>query len=253
MPDDSQSNDAGVAMPIPPSTTAVDTAAVSVAGDAKLAALDDGLKYTLTALEAIELFAKTRRRPPSLRSIQRYCDEGTIRGTKIKTTFGQEWLINEDSLMQHIKTLPIEVGVSGDVGDANKLPPSILTPNIASVRDASGDAGVARAGELATPAGETRSLASVLIENAKLLAKLEGKDEVMTERNVLVGELRDDRTFLREELTEARKLRGDVKEIAQEMLRTLKAVALRGLLEEEKKSPVVVAEIITQTGESRPA
>ena len=97
------------------------------------------------------------------------------------------------------------------------------------------------------------NLYSVLIENAKLLAKLEGKDEVMTERNVLVGELRDDRTFLREELTEARKLRGDVKEIAQEMLRTLKAVALRGLLEEEKKSPVVVAEIITQTGESRPA
>src|SRR5215831_14033062 len=47
-------------------------------------------------------------------------------------------------------------------------------------------------------------LSEVLLENAKLLAKLEGKDEVFTERNRLIDELRDDRTFLREELTEAR-------------------------------------------------
>ena len=89
----------------------------SVASDAKVTALDDELKYTLTALEAIERFAKARRRPPSLRSIQRYCDEGTIRGTKIRTTFGQEWLINEQSLTTYIGSLPIEAVLLWNMGD----------------------------------------------------------------------------------------------------------------------------------------
>lgn len=79
-----------------------------------------------------------------------------------------------------------------------------------------------------------------------------GADTMLLSIASAVAELRDDRSFLREELTEARNLRGDVKEIAQEMLRTLKAVALRGLLE-EGKSPPAAAEIITPTGETRPA
>ena len=61
---------------------------------------------------------------------------------------------------------------------------------------------------LATPAygswrrqqGRRGRWRTVLIENSKLLAKLEGKDEVLTERNRVIDELRDDRTFLREEL-----------------------------------------------------
>ena len=89
MDDERHDSDAGVATPHQSINLGSDTAATSVAGDAKVTALDDGLKYTLTALEAIERFAMARRRPPSLRSIQRYCDEGTIRGTKIRTTFGQ--------------------------------------------------------------------------------------------------------------------------------------------------------------------
>lgn len=133
-----------------------------------------------------------------------------------------------------------------------KSKPAELPLNTTTVASANGDAGDARTGELELPPGETRTLATVLIENAKLLATIEGKDGVLTERNLLVAELRDDRKFLREELTEARNLRGDVKEIAQEMLGTLKAIALRGLLE-EKKSPPVATEIINQEGESRPA
>src|SRR6476661_9041355 len=101
-------SDAGVANVNQVSISANVTTATGVAGDAKVTALDDGLKYTLTALEAIERFSKACRRPPSLRSIQRYCDEGTIRGTKIKTTFGQEWLVNEESLTQYIERQPIE-------------------------------------------------------------------------------------------------------------------------------------------------
>ena len=92
--------------------------------------------------------------------------------------------------------------------------------------------------EVVTTPGETRTLATVLIENAKLLARIEGKDEVLNERNILVGELRDDRTFLREELTEARKLRGDVKEIAQKMLDTLGAMSLASMgLKQGKTDP----------------
>jgi len=251
-----QDGDAGDATLNKTSNSANDTNANGDAGDAKVAALDDGLKYTLTALEAIERFTTAKRKAPSLRSIQRYCDEGTILGTKIKTIYGQEWLINEQSLKKYIESLPIEVVVSGVASDASVAtppPPPEPSLNKASATAASGDAGDATDREVATPPRETRTLATVLIENAKILAQLEGKDQVLAERNVLVAELRDDRKFLREELTEARTTRGDVKEIAQEMLRTLKAVALRGLLEEGKNPPPAAAEIINKEGESRPA
>lgn len=228
--------------------TGGDTAATSVAGDAKVGALDDGLRYTLTALEAIERFTIARRRPPSLRSIQRYCDEGTIRSTKIKTTFGQEWLINEDSLAKYLDSLPIEAVVASDAGVATLLKETELPLKLPTVTNDIGDASVVRVGELQPPAHETRHLADVLIENAKLLAKLEGKDEVLNERNVLVGELRDDRQFLREELTEARKLRGDVKEIAQKMLETLGAMSLASMGLKQTNSTPRQAEIINNEG-----
>lgn len=222
------------------------TSATSVAGDAKVAALDDGLRYTLTALEAIERFTKARRRPPSLRSIQRYCDEETIRGTKIKTTFGQEWLINEDSLMSYIGSLPIEAVVASVATDANQNAVPLQPLNIAPVSSNVSDAGVAKVDEMATPVGETRSIAQVLIENARLLAQNEGKDAVIIE-------LKEDRSFLREEVVEARKARGDIKEIAKEMLGTLKAIALPRSIQSPSDAHPVQAEIITTTGDSRPA
>src|SRR5947207_3200258 len=60
------------------------------------------------------------------------------------------------------------------------------------------------------PTGERRTLADVLIENAKLFAQVEGKDD-------MIAELKDDRGFLREEVREARKTRDDVKSIANRM------------------------------------
>ena len=222
------------------------TSATSVAGDAKVAALDDGLRYSLTALEAIERFTKARRRPPSLRSIQRYCDEETIRGTKIKTTFGQEWLINEDSLMTYISSLPIETVVASVASDANQHAAPLQPLNTVPVSSNVSDAGVAKVAEMATPVGETRSIAQVLIENARLLAQNEGKDAVIIE-------LKEDRSFLREEVVEARKARGDIKEIAKEMLGTLKAIALPRSIQSQSDAHPVQAEIIATTGESRPA
>ena len=71
--------------------------------------------------------------------------------------------------------------------------------------------------------GETRSLASLLIENARLTAELEGKRELETE-------MRDEKLFLREELKEARAGRKDVAAIAERMLETLETIATGGKL-----------------------
>jgi len=249
-------SDAGVATRKQTSETSNDS---GVAGDASVTALDQGIEFTLTVPQAMERFALTQRKVPSHRSMERYCHEGLLRGRKIKTaTIGDdgrrvnrnEWLINEQSLDAYIRKQPIIV--VGDVGDTTPSPKPPEPPQKMIDSGAIGAAGVARVGELAAPIGETRSLATVLIENSKLVAQLEGKDELLMERDRVIGEIREDRMFLREELIAARALRGDVKEISQEMLRTLKAVALRGLLEEEKKSPPVAAEIINQEGESRP-
>jgi hypothetical protein len=71
--------------------------------------------------------------------------------------------------------------------------------------------------------GETRSLASLLIENSRLTAELEGKRELETE-------MRDEKLFLREELKEARAGRKDVAAIAERMLETLETIATGGKL-----------------------
>ena len=71
--------------------------------------------------------------------------------------------------------------------------------------------------------GESRSLASVLIENAKLTAQLEGAHN-------LIAEVQDDRQFLRDELKEARSGRKDVTAIAERMLETLESIAIGGKL-----------------------
>jgi hypothetical protein len=155
------------------------------ASDAKSAAdlsLADQLEYTLTVKQAAELFTRHGRKVPSERSLQRYCsdDPPLIRGLKIKTTYGQEWLINEASLLTYIETLPLEPDAS------SALPPA--TPdNVATTPD--GDASVAtppnepaksrddRDDTVAT--GETRKLTDVLIENARLLERVEGRDELV--------------------------------------------------------------------------
>ncbi len=90
--------------------------------------------------------------------------------------------------------------------------PKPATPN-ASV------AGDANAPATPTPTGETRTLAEILIENARLLAQVEGRDAI-------IAELKEDRSFLREEVREGRRTRDDVKNIAERMLDTLKTMAV---------------------------
>jgi hypothetical protein len=155
--------------------------------------------------------------------MQRYCAEHHLAAKKIRTVFGSEWLINELSLMRLIESEPI---VTGDARDAaSRDTATSATPHTEKsfsyqpVTTDIGDADVANRAVVATPVGETRTIAEVLIENARLLAQVEGRD-------AMIAELKEDRTFLREEVREGRKTRDDVKNIAERMLDTLKTIAI---------------------------
>lgn len=102
----------------------------------------------------------------------------------------------------------------------------------ASIYEASANQGAKAGDDRATPdpdgdatdqVGETRRLADVLIDNAKLTAELAGA-------RTLIDAITDEKGFLREELREARAGRKDVTAIAQRMLETLETIAVGGKL-----------------------
>ena len=206
----------------PVSTAFVPTADNGVASDAAVTALADDLEYTLTVGQALERIAAARRKTPSGRSIQRYCDEGHLAAKKIRTIFGSEWLINETSLAKFIEAEPIVTGDASDATGSDMTTSASPTPQPLRIQEPdtidNGVASDAMRPPMATPKGETRTIAEVLIENARLLAQVEGKDAI-------INELKEDRTFLREEVREGRRTRDDVKNIAERMLDTLKTMA----------------------------
>ncbi len=219
-------HDLAVALNTTPATPA--RSAASDASAEPLAALADGLRYTLTVGQARELFATRGRKIPAERTLQNYCIEGVITAQKIRTTYGAEWLINDESLDAFINQQP-------RITTAGEAPPAphdlAVALNKAAATSAPSDASVAL---VAAPIGERRSLAEVLIENAKLFAQVEGREQVIVE-------LKDDRSFLREEVREARKTRDDVKHIATRMLDTLENMAVGGkMLRSAPKEPLPV-------------
>jgi hypothetical protein len=249
--------DAGVAndvsIPSPtttePSAPTSDTVDNGVAGGATLTALADELEYTLTVGQALERIVAAGRAAPSGRSIQRYCIEGRLAAKKIRTIFGSEWLINETSLAQFIASEPIVTGdasVATSTDTAATATPTV-TPSTspAPATSDNGDASVATHTPMASSVGEKRTIAEVLIENARLLAQVEGRDAI-------IDELKEDRTFLREEVREGRRSRDDVKTIAEHMLDTLKTIAV-GRLSMPTSSPhdPVEATIIDPEGRPR--
>ena len=143
--------------------------------------------------------------------------------------------MNEESLNDFIEMRP-EIQPAADTAQGvEPAPQAAHAPQTATVSgpapaaDATASAAGAaeEAQEKATvPAGEIRTLARVLIENAKPLSTVEGKDAVIAEKNQLIVELKDDRSFLREEVREGRKTRDDVKAIASQMLETIKSMAI---------------------------
>ena len=208
-----------------PATSASSDA--SVASTSTVAALANNLEYTLTVGEARSLFATHDRKVPAERTLQNYCIEGTIAAQKIRTTYGSEWLINQRSLLAFIEQQPI-------VTTAPLAPHAThdhaASHSAAPATSASSDASVAMRADVAAPIGDRRTLADVLIENAKLLATIEGKDEVIRTKDETITELKDDRGFLRDEVREAREQRKDVKEIASRMLDAMQNIAIAGKL-----------------------
>jgi hypothetical protein len=108
--------DAGVARdPVSPPNIEIGGADVS-------AAISGKITYSLTIEQAQERFARARRKVPKTRTLQRYCEEGLIKGLRQSVSYdggthGKPWFINEESLADYIKKQPIFV--LGDDGDAN--------------------------------------------------------------------------------------------------------------------------------------
>lgn len=230
--------DAAMASPAAPAPQAVTlplndapaSTAESAAGDAAaapVAALANDLAYTLTVGQARSLFAAAARKVPADRTLQNYCIEGIIAAQKIRTSYGSEWLINEPSLSAHIARQPV---VTTAV-PATPAAPTVAAPlNDAPATAADSDAGAAAAAPVAVPVGERRTIADVLIENARLLATIDGRDQVIRGKDETIAELKDDRGFLRDEVREARQQRKDVKDIASRMLDAMQTIAIAGKL-----------------------
>ena len=216
-----------------------DTPAISDAGGA-MSALADDLRFTLTVGQALDEFSSARRKVPSERSIQRYCIDGLLAAQKIRTTYGSEWLINDASLKKLIDAQP-EIMTTASVAMAPPASPTHQNPIVSrSDTIATGDANDAVATTMATPEGERRTIAEVLIENARLFAQVEGRDAIIVE-------LKEDKSFLREEVREARKTRDDVKNIAERMLDTLKTMAIGRLASPPLRDEPRQADYVEQT------
>jgi hypothetical protein len=237
--------------PVAPEQHTVVAIPTSVAGDASTAseqvtnAVAHDLQCTLTIGEAQQLFRTLLRRPLSQRSLQRYCNTGTIAAQMISHSQGKEWLLNETSLRKFIETYPITL-----TDDPTATAP-LATPETApeprtqpdAVETAQPQHSPAATPEPAnmisealvtddgddyadpTEVGESRHLGEVLIENARLAALLSGKDEVIS---TLKSHDVHMRTQLKESTTLTSKLTGDVVNIASQMLNTMQAIGTAG-------------------------
>lgn len=193
---------------------------------------DDELQYSLTLKEVPGILKQASRKVPSARTLSRYCNEGSnhLKCRMVKTSYGQEWLVNKESLDEYIDQQPIEIE-SNDAalvtdancvaGDAKAKRPVEKTLTSGGMPTAVTDA------KTETTIGEERSLGEVLIENERLLARNEGLKE-------LLAEVKDDKAFLREEVRHARQYKGDMKQLTQDVLDTLTAVASGGRLLRER-------------------
>jgi hypothetical protein len=236
--------------PLPTDTTvAVASNVVAVApgvatgdkGDAEAQAqhaLAHDLKFTLTIGEAQALYRNLGRRPPSERSLQRYCAEGRIAGQKITTSFGSEWLVNEESLVRHIETQPIIGAPEPSPSSSLSTVTPLIVQHVTSARPTPAPTASLQAPTQsmppqppapaaddsdesdAAPVGERRKIADVLLENARLVATIEGRDQI-------IAEMKGEQEFLREEVKDARTMRRDVTRITERMLGTLQVIATK--------------------------
>jgi hypothetical protein len=160
------------------------------------------LDYTLTVGQAQQRFGELRRHVPKDRTIQNYCQKGDIAAQKIRTTFGMEWIINAPSLDAFILREPEMPSVASDARGAEMPTHAAHAPEIskpsAAANHSQGDASDASAIEEhdLRPAGEKRNLVDVLIQNARLLAQVGDRDE-------MISELKQERTFMQDQVRSA--------------------------------------------------
>jgi hypothetical protein len=253
------------------------SAAISPIGDAKttvatptpqtgqdvMASIAGKITYSVTIDEAQERFARARRKVPSIRSLQRYCQDGLIRGLRTPVTYNdgshaEPWFMNDASLDTYIKQQPIVV--LGDASDANH---ELATPN-REVGDASAAKKESENRELPPPDPPTEGprlipVSEILLENARLEERLEGKTEIIQrmegahERQLL--DLRSERDFLRTDIVETRALARDFKSISDNILGTFKQIGTKQPeAGAEKVEPSqILYKPVEPGGESRPA
>lgn len=211
--------------------------------------LPDLSPYDLTVGEALVLFTQQNRKRPSDRTLQRYCQDGRFECYKLKTTRNgtpvHEWIINSTSLLAFIRTKPVlddseQLVTPAFGGDAIEITQNTEQQGVAPFDTASPDSvGDAESvpvlprsdGQLpdvkATPEeGDDANVpvvnrVALLIENAKLTAKLDAQND-------LIGELREDKSFMREQITHQRKNDSLMADMHRETLHTLKAVSVAG-------------------------
>jgi len=211
--------------------------------------LPDLSKYDLTVGEALDVFGVENRKQPSIRTLQRYCQEGRFDCFKLKTTRNgnpvHEWIINGTSLRKFIQTKPEETATTpmetpvetGGATLATEIEKPVeadldVTASPKTVDDATNRLGLPRSSDpqpnaMATSVAtddakaEQASKVELLVENAKLTARLESQED-------LIGELREDKKFMREQITHQRGNDTLMADMHRETLHTLKAVSVAG-------------------------
>ena len=221
-------------------------------------ALADALEFNLTVPQARQLFEQHSRNVPAQRTMQNWCDLGKIAAKRIThTDRGRpvtEWLINDKSLLDFIRRQPvikIHAATSSDARDANgdASAAHAAQEDVASFHP-TGTPTEARAASDASAAGdaigERRTIAEMLIENARLLEIVTANSRVIHEKEAAITDLKNDREWLREEVRENRTLRQDIKEISRDMLQTFATVAIESgrARSERSQSDLPTARII---------
>lgn len=211
--------------------------------------LPDLSKFDLTVGEALEAFQMENRKIPSIRTLQRYCQEGQIDCYKLTNTRNDnpvhEWIIDSTSLWEFIQSCPqdsthfsvVTPEPSGDakidagtcmvgkqpvcVATAPDLPcDAMKAPTLPETSEREPDVTAALVDVDGTKGGQL-SRVELLIENARLTAQLDAQSE-------LVSELRADKRFMREEIARYRNNDRLLAEMDLRILQTLKAVSVAG-------------------------
>jgi hypothetical protein len=172
----------------------------AIASQASHDPLREALEYTLTVGQAQQRFAELGRHVPKERTIQNYCQKGDIAAQKIRTTFGMEWIINSRSLEAFILREPEMPSVASDasVVDIDTHAPHAveISNEVTAANQPQSDASDASRDHESRPAGEKRNLVDVLIENARLLAQVEDRDD-------MISELKQERAFMQDQVRSA--------------------------------------------------